>query len=146
MFDHSHALTGLQRWTTGVVQDENTWRLTPNESLDELNEALVIEGAIDDHPAPPALAGHGRNHRWLLARTAGTWHRGTSRRPLGGTMNSRLPIRFFERLIKAADRKVFLIVDNLRVHYNEPVKGRAVNHCGKIELFCLPPYSPETVL
>lgn len=51
--------------------------------------------------------------------------------------------RFLGRLIKSAKRKIFLIVDNLRMH--KAVKMQEwTNACAKqIELFYMPPYSPE---
>lgn len=39
-----------------------------------------------------------------------------------GTMNSDVLIDFFVRLLKDAKRKVFMILDNLEVHYCTPVK------------------------
>jgi transposase len=52
-------------------------------------------------------------------------------------------IEFLEALIKDAGRKVFLILDNLRVHHSKPVKAWAAERHDKIELFYLPSYSPE---
>jgi transposase len=52
-------------------------------------------------------------------------------------------IEFLAALIKEAERKIFLILDNLRVHHSKPVKAWAVEHQDKIELFYLPSYSPE---
>lgn len=52
-------------------------------------------------------------------------------------------IGFLRRLIKSAKRKVFLIVDNLRVHKAAKVVEWLRARTGKIELFYLPPYSPE---
>ncbi|WP_459942059.1 IS630 family transposase [Deferrisoma palaeochoriense] len=60
-----------------------------------------------------------------------------------GTMNSQTLIRFLRRLIKDADRKVFLILDNLRVHHSKPVKAWLAAHQEEIEVFYLPSYSPE---
>ncbi len=60
-----------------------------------------------------------------------------------GAMNSRTLIRFLRRLIKDADRKVFLILDNLRVHHSKPVKAWLEKHREEIEVFYLPSYSPE---
>ena len=57
--------------------------------------------------------------------------------------NSDKLIQFLEALIKDAGRKVFLILDNLRVHHSKPVKAWAAEHKDKIELFYLPSYSPE---
>lgn len=52
-------------------------------------------------------------------------------------------IEFLEALIKDADKKVFLILDNLRVHHSKPVKAWVAEREDKIELFYLPSYSPE---
>ncbi len=60
-----------------------------------------------------------------------------------GAMNSRTLIRFLRRLIKDADRKVFLILDNLRVHHSRQVKAWLEEHKEEIEVFYLPSYSPE---
>ena len=46
-------------------------------------------------------------------------------------------------MIKDAGRKVFLILDNLRVHHSKPVKAWAAERQDKIQLFYLPSYSPE---
>lgn len=60
-----------------------------------------------------------------------------------GALNTDLLIDFFERLIKDADRKVFLILDNLRVHHAKLVKAWLADHQTQIEVFYLPSYSPE---
>ena len=52
-------------------------------------------------------------------------------------------LTFLKRLIKDVKRKVFLIVDNLRVHHAKKVQEWVeINH-KKIELFFLPAYTPE---
>jgi transposase len=57
--------------------------------------------------------------------------------------NSDRLIEFLGALIKDAEKKVFLILDNLRVHHSKPVKAWAADRKDKIELFYLPSYSPE---
>jgi transposase len=52
-------------------------------------------------------------------------------------------IEFLEALVKDAAKKVFLILDNLRVHHSKPVKAWVAERQDKIELFYLPSYSPE---
>ena len=59
------------------------------------------------------------------------------------TLTSQVFIRFLERLIKDAGRKVLLIVDNLKVHHSRPVKEWLCKHKEQIEDFYLPSYSPE---
>jgi len=58
-------------------------------------------------------------------------------------MSPAMMIRFMKRLIKDAGRKVFLIVDNLRTHHSKDVRRWISEHVEEIELFYLPPYSPE---
>jgi transposase len=60
-----------------------------------------------------------------------------------GAMNSDILIDFFKRLIKGQTKKIFLILDNLRVHHSKPVKGWLVKHIDEIKVFYLPSYSPE---
>ena len=70
--------------------------------------------------------------------------RGTTRFMIyDGAMNQQLLINFMRRLIKDVDRKVFLILDNLRVHHGKKVKEWLEKNKEKIEVFYLPPYSPE---
>jgi len=59
------------------------------------------------------------------------------------SMNADTLIKFLKRLVKDTDRKVFLILDNLRVHHGKVVKEWLESHKDEIELFFLPSYSPE---
>ena len=52
-------------------------------------------------------------------------------------------IEFLQALIKDADKKVFLILDNLRVHHSKVVKAWVTARIDQIELFYLPSYSPQ---
>jgi hypothetical protein len=45
-------------------------------------------------------------------------------------------------LVKDAGKKVFLILDNLRVHHSKLVKAWVGQYSAQIELFYLPSYSP----
>ena len=60
-----------------------------------------------------------------------------------GTMNAMILIDFMRRLVNDAPRKVFLILDNLKVHHAKVVKAWLETHQDQIEVFYLPPYSPE---
>jgi transposase len=60
-----------------------------------------------------------------------------------GGMNVDIMIDFCKRLIKTAKRKVFLIVDNLRVHHAKLFRAWLSQHEDEIEVFYLPSYSPE---
>jgi len=59
------------------------------------------------------------------------------------TMTAQVLIKFMSRLIKDSDRKVFLILDNLRVHHSKTVKAWLESNKDQIEVFYLPSYSPE---
>ena len=52
-------------------------------------------------------------------------------------------IEFLASLIKDAGKKVFLILDNLRVHHGKIVKAWVGQRKHEIELFYLPSYSPQ---
>ncbi len=52
-------------------------------------------------------------------------------------------IEFLQALVKDAGKKVFLILDNLRVHHSKRVKAWVAERKDKIELFYLPSYSPQ---
>ena len=59
------------------------------------------------------------------------------------TMNQQRLIRFMERLIRSAEQKVFLVLDNLKVHHGKLAAAWLEKHKEKIEVFFLPPYAPE---
>jgi transposase len=61
----------------------------------------------------------------------------------GGALNATILIRFFKRLIQSASRKVFLILDNLRVHHAKVVREWLAKQVEHLEVFYLPSYSPE---
>jgi transposase len=58
-------------------------------------------------------------------------------------MNAELLITFLTQLIKDTDKKVYLILDNLKVHRSKMVREWVDMRSDKIELYFLPPYSPE---
>lgn len=60
----------------------------------------------------------------------------------GGLSPQRL-IVFMQWLVKDARRKVFLILDNLNVYKARAVREWLDAHVDRIEVFYLPPYSPE---
>jgi len=58
-------------------------------------------------------------------------------------MNSDTLIKFMKRLIKESTRKIFLVLDNLKVHHSYIVRDWLEKHKEQIEVFFLPSYSPE---
>lgn len=60
-----------------------------------------------------------------------------------GGVNSIVFIEFLKRLLMGAKRKIFLIVDRGPSHTSKKTKSFIESVKDKIELFYLPPYSPE---
>lgn len=60
-----------------------------------------------------------------------------------GSFNAATFQDFLERLIKQADKKIFLVLDNLRVHHAKVLRPWLAANAEKIELFFLPSYSPD---
>jgi len=58
-------------------------------------------------------------------------------------MNADKLIDFMRRLVKDSGRKVFLVLDNLRAHHSRKVAEWLEKHRDEIEVFFLPPYTPE---
>ncbi|MFV0268309.1 MAG: IS630 family transposase [Draconibacterium sp.] len=52
-------------------------------------------------------------------------------------------IDFMRCLVRDTDKKVLLILDNLRVHHAKKVAAWLEKHKHEIEVFFLPPYAPE---
>ena len=59
------------------------------------------------------------------------------------SMNAQVLIKFLKRLIKSSDRKIFLILDNLKVHHAIHVREWLEVKEDELEIFFLPSYSPE---
>ena len=60
-----------------------------------------------------------------------------------GALNAKILIGFLERLTRQQRMKIFVILDNLRVHHSKLVKHWLAENADKIEVFYLPSYSPE---
>jgi transposase len=60
-----------------------------------------------------------------------------------GAVNIERFLEFLQGLIKYSRRKIFLIVDNLKVHHGKLVTDWVIKHGTRIELFFLPAYSPD---
>ena len=86
-----------------------------------------------------------RSKRFGFSVMSAVTNRGSARWMVyKGALNSTLLIQFMARLLKAAGgRKVYLILDNLRVHHSAPVKEWLALHPEQIAVHHLPSYSPE---
>lgn len=60
-----------------------------------------------------------------------------------GALNAKILTGFLERLTRQRKTKIFLILDNLRVHHSKVVKQWLAENADRIEVFYLPSYSPE---
>jgi len=60
-----------------------------------------------------------------------------------GGVNSAVFIQFLKRLVAGAKRKIFLIVDNGPSHVSQKTKAFVASIADQLELFYLPPYSPD---
>lgn len=84
------------------------------------------------------------NKRHGLSVISSVTNKGTMRwKIFEGALNAAIFIDFLKRLVRDAGRKVYLIVDNLRVHHSKVVKAWLAEHKHEIEVFYLPSYSPE---
>lgn len=60
-----------------------------------------------------------------------------------GSMNAEMLIKFLKQFVKGKKRKMYLILDNLRVHHSKLVNKWVEENSSKIAIFHLPAYSPE---
>lgn len=60
-----------------------------------------------------------------------------------GKMSQQMFMKFLKRLVGGSDRKIYLIVDNLKVHRGGLVRKWLESRSERIELFFIPSYSPE---
>ncbi len=59
------------------------------------------------------------------------------------TMTAQLLMKFIKRLIRSSEWKIFLILDNLRVHHSKVLKEWLEENKAFVEVFYLPSYSPD---
>lgn len=59
------------------------------------------------------------------------------------TLTAHVLIRLLAGLVRDVGRKVFLILNNLRVHHSKKVRACLEMQTDRIELFFLPAYAPE---
>lgn len=90
---------------------------------------------------PIALHPAKREHLSMISSVS---NQGTMRwMIIDGSFNTDRLIEFLQLLVKDAGKKVFLILDNLRVHHSKLVKAWLAEHQSAIEVFYLPAYSPD---
>jgi transposase len=85
-----------------------------------------------------------KNIRSSLSVISTVTNKGQMRwRIFSGALDARILIDFLKRLTRNAAKKIFLILDNLRVHHAKVVQQWLAENADKIEVFYLPSYSPE---
>jgi transposase len=90
---------------------------------------------------PTVRPNHRRENVGLISAVT---NKGTVRwMMLARAINIALFLEFLSRLTRESERKVFLILDNLKVHKAPPVQAWLESHRQEIEVFYLPSYSPE---
>ncbi|MGL4551882.1 MAG: transposase, partial [Gemmataceae bacterium] len=60
-----------------------------------------------------------------------------------GSLDATVSLRFLGKLTRHARKKIFLIADRLQAHETPEVEAWVREHGDKIEVFYLPPYSPQ---
>lgn len=91
---------------------------------------------------PVAMAVGGTRHK--LSMIATVTNQGKARwMIIDEAFDAEKLIEFLQALIKDAGKKVFLILDNLRVHHSRLVKAWVAERHDQMELFYLPSYSPQ---
>jgi transposase len=58
-------------------------------------------------------------------------------------VNQEIFLEFLKGLVKGSSRKIFLILDNLKVHHGKTISAWVKKNENHIELFFLPAYSPD---
>lgn len=90
----------------------------------------------------PVLVAPSKRHG--LSMVSAISHQGLVRFEfIEAVMNTDLLLGFMGRLIEDSPQKVFLILDNLKVHHAKRVTAWLAERKDRIEVFYLPPYSPE---
>jgi hypothetical protein len=90
---------------------------------------------------PEVRVSHKRANLGLISAVA---NRGELRwMVLDGAVKAPSLLRFLARLVRDADRKVFLVLDRLPVHRSAEVRAWLAGRGAEIEVFYLPGYSPE---
>jgi len=86
---------------------------------------------------------HAEAHKFKANMLSAISNRGKARFIIYSKLSPDVLIDFMRRLVTDTKRKVFLILDNLRIHHAKKVSAWLTKHKEEIEVFYLPPYAPE---
>ena len=106
-----------------------------------VNNTANYERGFSPKGQPPVLKVETKRER--VSMISAITNKGSVRFMLYETMTQHTLIDFMRRLVSDAPRKVFLILDNLRVHHGKIVAQWLEKNKERIEVFFLPPYAPE---
>ena len=105
------------------------------------NESNYIKGYAPKGQPPLLKTG---SHKMRINMISAVTNRGKLRfMCYEDNMNQQKLIVFMKRLVKDSSQKVFLILDNLKVHHGKSIAEYIGENKDKIEIFYLPSYAPE---
>lgn len=157
----SWGMTPQRPMRRAIERDETAVQCWLNETYPDILKRAKAEGAEiqwADETGVSNQANYGRSfaptgetpviprpaQRFTQSMISSLTNRGELRFMIyDGALNASIFLRFLKRLVRLSKKKVFLIVDNLRVHKAKTVMAWVEDNIDKIELFFLPPYAPD---
>jgi transposase len=144
---YKHNLKGVQKWTDEAypaiaqrAKEENAEMHWGDETGCQ-NETNHLRGYAPIGQTPKMPVGHEHIRVNMISSIT---NQGKLRFMFyRGSMNAKVLIKFIARLVKSSTKKIFLILDNMKTRPANLVKGWVAKHKDEIELFFLPPYSPQ---
>ncbi len=109
---------------TGIRNDESKGRSYSPKGVTPVQEVNAVPEKIN---MISAISNQGKIHFMFYEQN----------------MNVDLLTDFMSRIIKSNDRKVFLILDNLRVHHSKQLTSFLEENEESLRIFYLPSYSPD---
>ncbi|NCD18271.1 MAG: IS630 family transposase [Actinobacteria bacterium] len=112
--------------------------------LDEtgVNNQAIYQRSYSPRGKTPVTGKPARREKISMISTV--TNRGTMRFSLyEGGLKTPIFIRFLENLLKGTSHKIFVIMDNLRVHKSKEFQAWLADNADRIEVFYLPPYAPD---
>ena len=118
------------------------WEIFWGDETGIQNECSYAKGYAPKGKTPEALLN--TSHKLRVNMMSAINNRGELRFIIyEETMTQQRLIEFMLRLIKGNDKRVILILDNLKVHHGKMVQEWLKKHEEKIRVYYLPAYSPE---
>jgi transposase len=138
----------VKQWLNEVYPEIEAKAKVDNAEIHWADETSVVNTDVRGRSysprgkTPETLAVWG--HRESFSMLSSVTNQGKCRwMIIDKAFDSQKLIEFMESLIKDSKRRVFIIMDNLRVHHSKLVKSWLSENSKNIEAFYLPSYSPE---